>query len=318
MMKKMTKKDKVMLIVAIILFVLAITASILTWYAAKYRDSASLHDPSSVNAIKYSDNMISVNIDSPQSFVYDVSNDTVIQVKGQYRVVYPGSTTKLLTALYALEILQPDEVISPGNELELVKDGSSLAYIKSHHKLTVEMLVEAMIIPSGNDATYVLAAAAGKRLSNDKSIDGKEAVEHFMSGLRGYATELGLCGTALTVPDGYDGNKHYTTTEDMIIVALHALENELIMKYASMPRANVVYASGHINEWVNTNKLLDSESSFYNEYVTGLKTGTVDGECSLVFSFGFDDGREYVAGVFGSPDKDTRYYDALKIIEELK
>jgi hypothetical protein len=184
--------------------------------------------------------------------------------------------------------------------------------------ITVEMLVEAMIIPSGNDATYVLAAAAGKRLSPDKTIDGKAAVDVFMIGLRAYAEKIGLCGSQILVPDGYEGDGHYTTVEDMIIVSRLATQNEIIMKYAAMPDASVVYASGHTNTWNNTNKLLDESGAFYSPYVTGLKTGTVDGECSLIFSFEFEDGRKYIAGLFGSPDKNTRFYDALKIIEELK
>ena len=85
-----------------------------------------------------------------------------------------------------------------------------------------------------------------------------------------------------------------------------------------MAKASVVYASGHTNEWINTNKLLDKNGEFYSEYVTGLKTGTVEGECSLIFSFEFPDGRIYIAGVFGASDKNTRFYDALAIIEELK
>lgn len=268
--------------------------------------------------ISYSPNMLDVSISSTQAFVYDVSNDIVIYTKGQERVVYPGSTTKLLTALYALTLLEPYEVITPGNELELVKAGSSVAYIKSNHSLSVEMLIAGMLIPSGNDAAYVLAAAAGKKLSEDSGIDGKKAVELFMTGLRRYAADIGLCGTALTVPDGYAESEHYTTTEDMIIVSRLALENEIIKKYASMAEASVVYASGHTNNWTNTNKLLDKDSEFYSKYVTGLKTGSIDGEYSLVFSFELEDGRIYIAGVFGSGNKDDRFRDALKIIEKVR
>lgn len=318
-MKKSEKKPNIpLLILTVILAVLSVVASICTWTAANKKADARLHGEDSIYAFKYSDEMMALVLQSPQAFVYDVSNDTVIYTKGHEQVIYPGSTTKLITALYALEILSPEEIITPGDELELVKAGSSVAYIKEHHSLSVEMLIEAMMIPSGNDAAYVLAAAAGKKLAGDDGISGKSAVRVFMSGLRKYAAEIGLCGTSLTVPDGYDGKEHYTTTEDAIIVAKLVLENRIIMKYTSMERASVVYASGHTNEWVNTNKLLDKDGEFYSEYVTGLKTGTVEGECSLVFSFEFEDGRKYVAGVFGDPDKNTRFYDALRIIDELK
>lgn len=304
----------------ILLGVLAVIAAVSVWIASSHtpRDEAVLHGENGTPVMSYSENMLSLSLTSPQGFVYDVSNDTIIYTKGHERVVYPGSTTKLLTALYALTLLDPSETVIPGNELQLVREGSSIAYIKSHHSLTVEMLVQAMLIPSGNDASYVLAAAAGRKLSGDEAADGKSAVEYFMSGLRKYASDIGLCGTSLTVPDGYDGSVHYTTTEDMIIVSRLALQNDIIRKYASMPKASVVYASGHTNEWINTNKLLDRDGEFYSEYVTGLKTGSIGGEYSLIFSFSLGDGREYIAGVFGADDKDARFRDALKMIEELR
>ena len=320
MFERRNKNKIILTVLVIVLAVLALSSAVAVKLATleKERKKAELHGENGKFVMNYSDSMLSLDISSPQGFVYDVKNDVIIFSKGSDRVVYPGSTTKLLTALFALRVLPADREIAPGNELSLVKEGSSVAYIKEHHILSVEMLVEAMLIPSGNDAAYVIAAAAGREIEGDEQIDGVRAVDIFMTALRQYASEIGLCGTALSVPDGYGDSNHYTTTEDMIIVSRLAMENELIMKYASMPRAEVVYASGHTNEWTNTNKLLDKNSSFYSPYVTGLKTGSIDGECSLVFSFEFKDGREYIGGVFGSPDKNTRFYDALKIIESMR
>ena len=200
-----------------------------------------------------------------------------------------------------------------GEELSFVKEGSSLAYIKKGHRLTVEMLVEAMLLPSGNDAAYVLAAAVGHALQEDLPNEA-EAVAVFIQGANAYAKEIGLCGTVLTVPDGYAEEEHYTTTEDMAILARHALENETIRKYASMHKDFVTYASGHTNTWENTNLLLNPQSKYYSPYATGLKTGSIQGEYSLVFSFRLDDGREYIVGLFGANQKNARFRDANLII----
>jgi D-alanyl-D-alanine carboxypeptidase (penicillin-binding protein 5/6) len=282
------------------------------------RSNAVLHGEDGEYAISYVENALGVEVSSPQAFVYDVSNDTIIFTKGEDKVVYPGSTTKLLTALYALSVLPENAIVTPGSELLLVKEGSSVAYIKSHHKLTVSMLVEGMLIPSGNDAAYVLAAAAGRVIADDESLDGVRAADVFMEGLNKYAKRIGLCGTYFTVPDGYAGKDHYTTTEDMAIIARLASKNELISQYVSKPSSDVVYASGHTNTWINTNKLLDPESQYYSRYAKGLKTGSIDDEYSLVFSFEFDDGREYIAGVFGADNKNARFEDALEIISTLE
>lgn len=282
------------------------------------RETAVLHGNDGEVKVTYVESLMDFNIRSPQGFVYDVSNDTIIFTKGESKVVYPGSTTKLLTALYVLSVLDENELVTPGDELDLVKPGSSIAYIKENHQLTVSMLIEGMLIPSGNDAAYVLAAAAGRKLANDSSMNGEEAVKRFMDGLNDYAGSIGLCGTFFTVPDGYADKEHYTTTEDMAIIARTAYKNSLISGYASKNISNVVYASGHTNQWINTNKLLDPESGYYSRYAKGLKTGSIDNEYSLVFSFEFDDGREYIAGVFGANNKNIRFEDALLIINGLE
>ena len=278
------------------------------------RASAVLHDDSHEYAIAYRDQLYEINIRSSQGFVYDVRNDCFVFSKGEEQVVYPGSTSKLITALYALTVLDPESVITAGDELDFVKSGSSIAYIKVGHQLTVEMLVQGMMLPSGNDAAYVLAAAVGREIKGD-GISGTEAIEAFIEGANQYIKTLGLCGTSITVPDGYADEEHYTTTEDMLLVAKVAMANPIIAKYAKMYSADVRYASGEINTWTNTNKLLDQGGKYYSPYAIGLKTGSISGEYSLIFSFRFDDGREYIAGVFGGDDNNTRFEDANKIIK---
>ena len=312
------KRALVIIYITSVVLLLTLLAVWLLPSVLNMREDSRLHEKDSEYAIAYNEDVLGVSVASPQAFVYDVSNDTIIFTKGEDKVIYPGSTTKLLTALYALSLLPENAVITPGNELSLVKEGSSIAYIKSGHKLTVSMLVEGMLIPSGNDAAYVLAAAAGREIAKDESLDGVRAADVFMGGLNEYAKKIGLCGTYFTVPDGYAGREHYTTTEDMAIIARLASQNELISEYASKATSDVVYASGHTNTWINTNKLLDPESEYYSRYAKGLKTGSIDDEYSLVFSFEFDDGREYIAGVFGANNKNARFEDAIEIIEALE
>ncbi len=286
-----------------------VVLSVMLGSCADTRADAVLHGDESI----YADSMYKIGIRSPQGFVYDINNGVLVFTKGEDKVVYPGSTAKLITALFALSVLPADRVVEAGDELDLVKPGSSIAYIKKGHRLTVEMLIEGMLIPSGNDAAYVLAAAVGRALAGGEC-SSKEAISTFISGVNSYAKEIGLCGTYITVPDGYAYDEQYTTTEDMAIVARLAMENDIIARYAGIQTDFVVYASGHTNTWVNTNLLLDPQSQYYSEYATGLKTGSINGEYSLVFLFEFEDGREYIAGVFGADSKNIRFEDANTII----
>ena len=300
-------------------FLLLITVcSVLFTACSEAVPTAVLHEINDIGYIPYTSDEANIKIASKQAFVYDVEKEMFIYKKGSENIIYPASTTKLLTVLYALTLLNLDEVVTPGNELELVAPDSSIAYIKSHHSLTVEMLIEGMLLPSGNDAAYVLAAAAGKVLAENNNIDGKSAVSLFLDGMNKYALDIGLCGSNFTSPDGYYAPLHYTTLEDIALVSVMASQTDIISKYSRLHSDNVIYASGHSNRWVNTNLMLDPESIYYCPYVTGLKTGSAgEGNYSLIITVDLDDGREYIIGIFSSQNKNERYADALTIIDYL-
>lgn len=270
---------------------------------------ATLHEEGDLGYIPVSASPIMVNgLSATAYFIYDCTAGEFVAVHGAQQRIYPASTTKLLTALYALTLLSPDELVTPGDELSLVGAGSSIAYVKSHHTLTVEMLIEGMMIPSGNDAAYAIAAAAGKKL--DPTLDGKEAVERFMEGLNEYAASIGCCSTSFTVPDGLAEKEHYTSVEDMAIIAKLAFENETIRTFGGIAKADVTYESGHTNTWVNTNLLLIEDSGYYDCRVISGKTGSIEGSYNVIF-LAEENGKQYIIGILGSSDKEARFADGI-------
>lgn len=304
----------VALLVSLMLAVCISGALYLHRYSPLSHPLATLHSETDVGYVAVSAEPLDIDLKAPQAFVYDCDAGELIYRRGEERVLYPASTTKLLTVLCALEYLSPEDIITPGDELSLVQSGSSVAYIKSHHALTVEMLVEGMLLPSGNDAAYVLAAAAGNRI--DGNATGKQAVAVFMDAMEDYAARIGLVGTAFTCPDGLSGEEHYSTVEDIVLISRLAWENDLIRRYASLPEDDVVYASGHANHWKNTNELLHPDNRWYHAAVKGLKTGSLDHNYCLIFCFEAG-GKEYIAGLFGEWEKVDRYADAHVILAAL-
>lgn len=152
---------------------------------------ATLHEEGDAGYIAYKETDLVFELSCPQAFVYDMNEGVILYAKGVDRIVYPASTTKLLTILYALTILLPDELITPGGEVNLIAADSSVAYVKTYHTLSVEMLIEGMLLPSGNDAAYALAGAAGRRISGNPDLDGAKAIKVFMEGMNTYAREIG-------------------------------------------------------------------------------------------------------------------------------
>ncbi|MBR3966956.1 MAG: D-alanyl-D-alanine carboxypeptidase [Clostridia bacterium] len=281
----------------------------------KYRRAAVLHGENAGIALEKIPTSPEDELElyAAQAFLYDINEGKYIIKKGADKILYPASTTKLLSALLALELLSPDELVTPGKELSLKNEASAIAFIKEHHTLSVEMLVEAMLLPSGGDAAYAIAAAGGYAIGGD-DISAEEAVSLFVGEMNKYAEKIGMCGSSFTTPDGFFDPQNYSTVEDMTLLGIAASKNETIMKYASLASDNVVYASGHSNTWRNTNRMLHEDDEYYSPYVTGLKTGTLEGNSCLMCTFKIE-GREYIAGVFTEKEEELRYIDMSKIVD---
>ena len=278
--------------------------------------STDAPQPSPYGQFTYTENKVNAMVSAPYAILIDAKTKEILYINCEPDAkIYPASTTKVLTAIVALKHCEPDVVFKPGNELELVAKDTSIAYVKSRHELSLEMLIEGMMLPSGGDAAYVVAAGVGKKIAGNDSLTGKEAVTVFMDEMNRYAKEeLGLTGSHFTCPDGYHDDDHYTTPIDIMTVAYAALSEPLIMKYAATHDDDVRYASGHKNTWVNTNSLIDPESPYFYENATGLKTGTTDeAGCCLLSSAAFGS-KKVIAGVFAAESNKVRFSDSRALL----
>lgn len=258
-------------------------------------------------------------ITAKQYFVYDCeTGEFLVRAESEDTKIYPASVTKLFTAYVALQYLKPGQLITAGDALDRVVPGSSVAEIKKGDQVSVEALVEGMLLPSGNDAAWLLAEAAGRILmgKNGSKATPTEAVIRFVSEMNAQAKLLGMTGTNFDNPDGIHSENHYTTYRDLAIMATAALEEPVILRYAKVSKDQVTLASGTVN-WKNTNELINPESPYYCEACLGLKTGQTPkaGSC-LVSAFEFG-GKTYVIGVFGCPEIDDRFPDTLQLLNQV-
>lgn len=252
-----------------------------------------------------------------QYFVYDCNTDSFLVISGQAdEQIYPASITKLFTTYVALQYLQPDTEITAGDALSMVAWGSSVAKIKKGDVLTVEQLVEAMLLPSGNDAAYLLACEAGRAIKGNPSLNVNAAVNAFVSQMNAQAEKLGMTGTHFVNPDGIHDSDHYTTFADLAKLGKLALENQTIMKYAAKAKDDVLL-HGETVEWKNTNALVDPATPYYCPYAVGLKTGQTPSAGSCLLSAFQMDETELLIGVFGCPKEEDRFDDTLQLFNEI-
>lgn len=185
--------------------------------------------------------------------LYEPKTKTFIYTKNANEKLSMASTTKIMTALIALENLDGDE------EIEIDKravgiEGSSI-YLKEGEKMKAIDLVYALILQSANDAAEALAY----RISG--------SIQDFAQLMNERAASLGLCDTNFENPHGLDNENHYTTAHDLAIISAAALENPTFKEISSSYK-KVVESSLMTRTLVNHNKLLKS----YDGCI-GVKTG---------------------------------------------
>ena len=164
-----------------------------------------------------------------------------------------ASTTKIMTALVALETLSLDRRVEAKEDACGI-EGSSI-YMKAGETFTVEELLYAMMLQSANDAATLIA------------LEAAGSVGEFADMMNQKATSLGLENTHFTNPHGLDDEAHYTSAADLAALTSAALENAKFREIVSTPR--IVIGEGEsARTLVNHNRML----SLYDGAI-GVKTG---------------------------------------------
>ncbi len=253
------------------------------------------------------------------AFVYDCTGETYLYTHGDQETPIPmASVTKLFTAYVALQHTTEDAQICVGSELELLDPDSSLAGFQEGQLLTVSDCLYGMLLPSGNDAAYVMAAFVGRLLLDDPEASAEASVAAFMMEVNWYAETFGLYNSHFVTPDGIDAEGHHASCADLLQIARIVLDHPILSRYVATPAITVTLISGETLTWRNTNYFLRSSSFYYVPNVIGLKTGTTDDAgCCLISAFQEDD-RLLIIGVFGTPYDCARYDDTLYLYRNVQ
>ena len=261
-------------------------------------------DPREITAQKY--------------FAYDTRRGEYLLIQGDgAEKLYPASITKLLTAYVVLQYMSPEETVKVGDALNLVQEDSSVAGLKAGDELTVEQLIAAMMLPSGNDAAQVAAVAIGRKFAENENFPYEDAAKLFVMEMNRQAEWLGMTDSHFVNPDGFHHDDHYTTMNDLVRLCEAVLTNETILKYAGRLEESVELGDRKL-EWVNTNVLLNAEEEVYHANAIGLKTGYTGKAGNCLMSAFFMEDRVVLIGVFGCPEfTEDRYLDTVAIYNSI-
>ena len=248
--------------------------------------------------------------------VVDRSNNSTFISKRENEQNLPASLAKLFVIEYATTLADLNNIVyaSP-DAIALTKPGSSIANIQEQNYY-LQNLYAAMLVPSGNDAAYVVADYCGGILSPE-STTTQDRIAIFIDNLNIYLQQEGCKDTIIFDPSGFDTDAR-TTVSDLKLIVDKLLENDWFRKIVSQYYYTATLPDGSTQSWENTNTFLDPTSKYYNENVIGIKTGSLSDDYNLVVLYQ-QHGKEFLICSLGSQSDSSRYDDVkyiLKTIDE--
>ena len=224
-------------------------------------------------------------VSAESSILMDGSTGEVLFEKRADQQMRIASTTKIMSALVALEHAGPQDIITV-KDIHMT-EGSSM-YLHPGERVTVEELLYGLLLSSGNDAALALADGCCGSLAQ------------FVNEMNEKARSIGMNHTSFANPSGLDDENHYSTARDMAKLACYALHNPTLVRIASTRDAVAGNRNMH-----NHNRLLSSVDGCF-----GLKTGYTKAAGRTLVSCAVRAGRPLVAVTLNDSD-DWRDHSAL-------
>ena len=202
-----------------------------------------------------------ISVSARSAILIDLDEKSILYQKNARERMAMASTTKIVTALVACELLECDEAIKIPREAVGI-EGSSV-YLQEGEWLTIEQLLYALLLESANDASVALAIAAAG------------SVEGFAKKCNEKAYGLGLRDTSFTNPHGLYDENHYTTAYDLAILSAEALKNPTIARISATKRASIPIGATPENPLGEGTRHLKNHNKMLSTYdgAIGVKTG---------------------------------------------
>ncbi len=228
--------------------------------------------------------------------VIDADTKTILYEKNAYECRSMASTTKIMTALLAVESNKLDNLVVITAEM-LDTEGSSLG-LSVDDNITLYDLTVGMMMTSGNDSANAVAYFLGGSL------------EGFAKMMNAKAKEIGMNSTVFVTPSGLDEGNHHSTAYDMALLGAYAVKNDTFAKISAMQSADITISDKKITVY-NHNKLLSMDKDFY-----GVKTGYTSKAGRCLVSAKKCNGNSLICVTMNAPDDWNDHLNLMKACSE--
>ena len=164
--------------------------------------------------------------------LFNVTDRSVVYSKNTFERLYPASTTKVMTAIIALEEGNLSDQVTVTEDAVITEAGASLCGIKPGDVITMQDLLYGLMMPSGNDAANAIA------------VHMYGSIDAFADRMNVRARELGATGTHFMNPSGLTDENHYTTAYDLYLMFNEAMKLPLFREIIAEDSYTANYQNG--------------------------------------------------------------------------
>ena len=254
---------------------------------------------------------IEPDISAEAAILIEIDSGEILYEKNANAPMYPASTTKIMTALLALEHLNLEDKITVPEDMGPA-DGSAM-YLLPGEVFTVRELLDGLLVKSANDAAVLLA----RTISGD--------IQSFATLMNQRAKDIGCTNTSFANPNGLHDPSHTISAHDMALIAREAMKNATFRELVSQVNVTLdeTPQTPEKRYFRNTNRFLWSTSKiiYNNEYipikyevVDGIKTGYTGEAGNCLVSSGEKNDIRVISVVFKASGYDV-YRDSRLLLD---
>ena len=240
------------------------------------------------------------------AILIEAETGDVLFEKNADEMLYPASTTKILTAYIALQMadLKNDVVTVSPEAISSVPPTYAKIPLSAGEEIRISDLIDATLVKSGNDGANAIA----------EYMSG--SVENFAVLMNNIAGMLGCSGlTHFTNPSGVHDENHYTTVRDMAVIARAAMQNERFASIVRRTSCDLPATNKHPQRTVvGQTYILDPEHNAFYPYCTGIKTGFTNSAGYCFVGSARKNGIDLISVVFYT-SANGRWSDTRRLME---
>ncbi len=246
------------------------------------------------------------------ALLIDYDSNRILYEKNSDKKMFPASTTKIMTAILAIEHGNMEDMVQVDEEVVQLTRGSHIA-LDYDEEMKFEDLINGLMVASANDAALAIA----------KHVSG--SIEDFVALMNSKAEELGAMNTHFMNPNGLHHDNHYTTAYDLFLISKYAMKNEAFREFASKSQYIIAPTNKKTeerlihttNKFLYGNKKMDLDGQIVPiKYpgIKGIKTGTTPEAKNCLVSYAERDNKKMFSVILKSEGMQV-YADTSKLLD---